>query len=339
MSISYLLDYSLPVVGIELCVVWILVRTVLEPWFMPRVFHQAWPDMDLTARRSLTNHVVSFALKVTCCVGAYSIWEILIAQKPFDVPIRDSHHWKTTNGDILAFCYLTVPSIYLFEIIYRNNISVVSAIHHIAAIIINILGLMVVISHGQEGYLAETEFKLILIYGTFEMIFEIFPHLAVMFYRIMRNNPSLLHKMFLYTAIGIFTGTFLEQGAIFYFYARVWKNLTVFFKATGPILHCCFMAAQIHGGRVCWQIARKMRQEVVEAKERAKVAAAVEASTSDATVDLEKGLSGAEIPPLMKGDTSSLASGSHFNVDRDSQSVDAKDYVAAMTKPTNIVVS
>ncbi|GLB45756.1 hypothetical protein LshimejAT787_2800010, partial [Lyophyllum shimeji] len=266
--------YSLPVVGIELCVVWMLVHYILEPYAMPRVFGPTYTKMDIVSRRSLTNHVVSFFLKVLCCSGAYAIWQAFIAQRPFYAPIKtdhDFHEATFTIGDLLAFCYLTVPTIYLFEIIYRANISIVSAVHHIGAVSINIMGLIIILSHGQRGFIAETEFKLILIYGTFEMIFEIFPHLAVILYRLLRDRPAFLYKVFLAAACGIFTGTFLEQIAIGYFYSRVWKRLPASYKAIGLILHVCFMAAQIHGGRVCLQIARKMAKEMkakdVEAQE------------------------------------------------------------------------
>ncbi|KDQ57044.1 hypothetical protein JAAARDRAFT_70008 [Jaapia argillacea MUCL 33604] len=292
MSISVLLNYSLPVVGVELCLVWLVVRLLLEPRLMPRLFRDSFSTMDLSAQRSLTNHVVSFGLKVICCIGAYSVFETFIRHKPFDSPLEhhnlqgDYHHM--TNGDILAFCYLTVPTIYLFELIYRTRISVVSAIHHVAAITINILGLVVVISENQRGFLAETEFKLILIYGTFEMIFEIFPHLAVMLYRIMRDRPKFLHNIFFWTAIGIFTGTFLEQFAIILFYVRIWTRLPMLYKVTGPILHVCFMAAQIHGGRVCLQIAHKMKLEVIDLAKGAS-SPIEERGVIGADVDLEAG--------------------------------------------------
>ncbi|EPQ51167.1 hypothetical protein GLOTRDRAFT_5816, partial [Gloeophyllum trabeum ATCC 11539] len=269
MSISFLLDYSLPVVALELCIVFLVTRLFLEPHFMPRVFGKTYTEMDVGARRSLTNHAVSFGLKVTCCIGAYSILETFFVQTPLDEPIHSDHvKHKVTNGDILAYCYLTVPTIYLFEIIYRTNISVVSAIHHIAAILINILGIVIIVDHGQEGYLPLIEFKLILIYGTFEMMFEMFPHLAVMLYRIYRHKPRFLCRLFLIVGLGIFTGTLSEQVAIIYFYNRIWKHLPILYKAVGPILHVCFLAAQVHGGRICIQISMKLRKEVKEAQKK-----------------------------------------------------------------------
>ncbi|KAF8068721.1 hypothetical protein FPV67DRAFT_1668795 [Lyophyllum atratum] len=296
MPISLLLEYSLPVVGIELCLVWMIVHYLLEPFVMPKVFGPAYISMDIVARRSLTNHVVSFFLKILCCCGAYAIWQALVVQQPFDAHIKKTNgRYTLTIGDFLAFCYLTVPTIYIFELIYRANISIVSAIHHVGAITINIMGLIIILGHEQRGFLAETEFKLILIYGTFEMIFEVWPHLAVMLYRILRHRPSFLHKVFLCTACCIFTGTFLEQIAIGVFYHHVWTRLPASYKALGLILHVCFMMAQLHGGRVCLQIARKMSAEMktqndLRQKELAADGAETPITDEDSSIDLEIGL-------------------------------------------------
>ncbi|GLB44474.1 hypothetical protein LshimejAT787_1701010 [Lyophyllum shimeji] len=263
MPISTLLEYSLPVTAVELCVVWMTVHYILEPYAMPKVFGPTYTEMDIVARRSLTNHVVSFFLKVLCCCGAYAVIEVFIVKRPLDAPVQALHgpHRTITIGDFLAFCYLTVPTIYIFEIIYRANISLVSSIHHVGAITINIMGIIIVLSHGQNGFLAETEFKLILIYGVFEMLFEVFPHVAVILYRLRRDEPAFLRKIFLIASCGIFTGTLLEQVAIGMFYHQIWKRFPTSYKVVGLILHVCFMAAQIHGGRVCLQIAQKMAEE------------------------------------------------------------------------------
>ncbi|KZT24615.1 hypothetical protein NEOLEDRAFT_1115720 [Neolentinus lepideus HHB14362 ss-1] len=293
--ISFLLNYSLPVVGLELCLVFLITRLFLEPHFMPRVFGKTYLDMDMGARRSLTNHVVSFGLKITCCVGVYSILETFFVNTPLDDPIKTKHlKHQVTNGDILAYCYLTVPTIYIFEIIYRTNISVVSAIHHIAAILINALGIVIIIERDQEGYLPLIEFKLILIYGTFEMMFEMFPHLAVLLYRAMRDRPRFLSRLFFVVSLGIFTGTLSEQVAIIYFYHRIWNHIPILYKALGPILHVCFLAAQVHGGRICMQISTKLRREVKEAQLKDAIPADGSPLSQHERVDLEAGCSQAE---------------------------------------------
>ncbi|KIJ26074.1 hypothetical protein M422DRAFT_272890 [Sphaerobolus stellatus SS14] len=265
MGISILFNYSFPIVAIELCLIFLIVRLFLEPVFMHRIFHKSFPTMDVADQRSLTNHVISFVLKLVCFVGAYSALEIFISHKPLGAPLRrPGDERPVTNGDIIAFCYLTVPTIYLFKLVYRMQISIVSAIHHIAAITINIFGIIIIITDHQVGFIAETELKLILIYGIFEMCFEIFPHLAICLYRIYRDSPCFLRKLFLGTTLLIFTGTFLKQFAVGIFYFHVWKRLPLSYKVSGPIFHVCFMAAQIHG--ICLQISSKMRKECMDMK-------------------------------------------------------------------------
>ncbi|KIJ37925.1 hypothetical protein M422DRAFT_259543 [Sphaerobolus stellatus SS14] len=188
------------------------------PHRSPRVFHKSFPTMDVVDQCLLTNHVVSFVLKLVCFVGAYSALEIFISHKPLGAPLRrPGDERPMTNGDIL-------------------------------------------------GFIAETKFKLILIYGIFEMCFEIFPHLAVCLYRIYRDSPCFPRKLFLGTALLIFTGTFLEQFAVRIFYFYIWKHLPLSYKVSGPIFHVCFIAVQIHGGRICLQISSKMRKECMDMK-------------------------------------------------------------------------
>jgi len=300
MPISLLLEYSLPICGIELCVVWILVHYVLEPYAMPKVFGATYTNMDFVARRSLTNHVVSFFLKMLlCCCGVYAIWPGLFGFRPFNAPLKTVEEMHTlTIGDLLAFCYLTVPTIYLFELIYRANISVVSSIHHVGAITINIMGLIIVLGHQQRGFVAATEFKLILIYGTFEMIFESMPHMAVILYRSLRDRPSFLRKVFLATAFGIFMGTFLQQIIIGWFYHHIWHQFPTSYKVVGLILHPCFTIAQLHGGRVTLQIAKKMGEEAKGKKdpEQGELDSTPMGEVHAGGVDLEMALKEEQLP-------------------------------------------
>jgi len=136
------------------------------------------------------------------------------------------------------------------------------------------------------------------------MAFEIFPHLSVMLYRIMRDRPAFLRWVFLGTALLIFTGTFLEQWAVGLFYFHAWRKLPLFYKIIGPILHICFMSAQIHGGRVCLQISSKLKKEVMELRLKSydkrnsgehREAGALGNSESELSLDLEANMSSREI--------------------------------------------
>lgn len=93
------------------------------------------------------------------------------------------------------------------------------------------------------------------------MIFEVFPHIAMILYRLYRSRARLLFIVFRTASLTIFIGTAGEQVAVGIFYFHIWKHWPLALKVEGIILHFCFMAAQIHGGRLCWQIARKMQSE------------------------------------------------------------------------------
>jgi hypothetical protein len=57
---------------------------------------------------------------------------------------------------------------FLFEIGYRIRISLVSLVHHVASVMITILGLIIMLANKQKNADAQYEFRLILTYGTLQ---------------------------------------------------------------------------------------------------------------------------------------------------------------------------
>jgi hypothetical protein len=148
---------------------------------------------------------------------------------------------------------------------------------------ITILGLIIMLANKQKNADAQYEFRLILTYGklmprpmfylyniiifflgAFEMCFEMYPHVVMMFYRLYRHQPRLLCLMFRAASISVGVGIFIEQIAIAIFYWHVWHRWSSLLTIIGLTLHFCFMAAQVHGARLYWQMAKKMAKEEAE---------------------------------------------------------------------------
>jgi hypothetical protein len=91
-----------------------------------------------------------------------------------------------------------------------------------------------------------------------------YPHVVMMFYRLHRDRPRLLCLMFRAASISVATGIFIEQIAIGIFYWHVWHRWSLVLTVVGLILHFCFVAAQVHGARLYWQMAKKMAKEAEE---------------------------------------------------------------------------
>jgi O-antigen/teichoic acid export membrane protein len=100
--------------------------------------------------------------------------------------------------------------------------------------------------------------------GAFDVLAEFWPNLAIIIYRVKQNNHYLLANIFLATSIITVMGTTAETVMIFVFLGSVWHKLSLDFKVATPILHCIFMAAQIHGSRVLFALYKSQKRKLRE---------------------------------------------------------------------------
>jgi len=253
--ISILLNFSFVVTGVDLCCIFIVIRVLLEDWLMPKWFKSSgYEELDFKGRKALTNHVGMIFFKALCLIG---IIPMLLMQ-----PDSETIENGVSIGDVLAWTYLMIPTVYIFEITYRPTLSIISTFHHLVSVAHSAKSLAAILSEDQKGFVAKADFQRILIYGTFEMIFEIMLHNSRIVYQRYRQRPTFLIKVFRITAIAVFLGTFIEQFAVVAFYARIWSQWPLHSKIATPLLHGCLTLAQIHSGRVCWKVAQRLIQEV-----------------------------------------------------------------------------
>ncbi|KDQ15703.1 hypothetical protein BOTBODRAFT_173779 [Botryobasidium botryosum FD-172 SS1] len=257
--ISNLLNFSFVVTGVDLCCIFIVVRVLLEDWLMAKWFKSAaYEDLDFKGRRALTSHVGMLFFKALCLIGIIP----MLLMQPDSEKIEDG----VSIGDVLAWTYLTIPTVYIFEITYRPTLSIISTFHHLISVAHSAKSLAAILSESQKGFVAKADFQRILIYGTFEMIFEIMLHNSRIMYQRYRQRPAFLVKVFRITAIAVFVGTFIEQFAVVAFYVRIWAHWPLHSKIATPLLHACLTVAQIHSGRVCWKVAQRLMEEAKDQK-------------------------------------------------------------------------
>lgn len=86
-------------------------------------------------RRSLVNHHVAGTAKfVLLCSAAYPFLSIAFGKATPHTPFV--HGSKATLGDVMIVCSQLFTVMYIFELFYRVNVSPISALHHIGAILI-----------------------------------------------------------------------------------------------------------------------------------------------------------------------------------------------------------
>ena len=74
-------------------------------------------------------------------------------------------HYKATNGDVMIVCSQIFTAMYIFELFYRRTISVISAAHHIGAIVITQSAVAISLNFAHEQD-ASFEFVLCFVWGT-----------------------------------------------------------------------------------------------------------------------------------------------------------------------------
>lgn len=103
--------------------------------------------------------------------------------------------------------------------------------------------------------------------GAFDVIAELWPHIAMILYRLLpaSDNVSakalrfhaLMSRIFLSVAIMELAGTTLETTVVFWLFASLWDQWTLPFKVVTPLLHLLFSCAQLWGAWVFWNLSKK----------------------------------------------------------------------------------
>ncbi|ORY87164.1 hypothetical protein BCR37DRAFT_146907 [Protomyces lactucae-debilis] len=236
---------------------WCLHRFVIERRLMPWLIGPRYRDLPEAKKRTATNHLMNILWKVVALFGFFPFIMTVVLGHSMRERMPSGH---VTYGDILCLDYMLFVTGFVWELVYRSRISFVTALHHLVAIFISTLAVFMMLTdrHGQEG---ENYLQIIFVYGFFEVFFETGPHVCMLMYTRDRGNSKKLKRSFLIIAIMSFTGTFLEQFAIFFLYAKHFKTWDWSIKILTPIIHVCFASAQIHGGRIFLSMSRKMAKE------------------------------------------------------------------------------
>ena len=100
--------------------------------------------------------------------------------------------------------------------------------------------------------------------GTFDIVAEFWPHVAIILYRVYPINHNSLSKVFCFSCISTFAGTIIETTTVIWSFGSLWHCWTLPFKIVTPILHTIFSAAQLFGAknfRSMWLQQRRLRNE------------------------------------------------------------------------------
>ena len=282
-SISNLSPYSAIILSMVLVVLFLIRFYILQGFLLQKLHGAKYTQLDDVRQRSFLNHYIAGATKFTILIVAvYPAASVAFGVAGFHTPLLRGS--RVTMGDLLLIGTQMLTGMFIFELIYRVKISPMSATHHIASIMVAQVAITISVK-GDE--VSSIEFMLCTVWGrqiflhcprlsrdanspptgTFDIIAEFIPHVALILYRVYPTSHSFLANIFKFACITTLIGTVSETILIMYIFGILWNRWPLSFKILTPMLHIAFSAAQFHGTRIFYQVWRKQERQLKEAKD------------------------------------------------------------------------
>jgi hypothetical protein len=163
-AISSLAPFSGLILTIILVVLFLIKLYIIEKWFMrTRLYRCHFDRLDSVQQCTFVNHHVAAGCKfVLLFSAAYPFFAVAFGQSTLQSPMIPHH--RPTNGDVMVVCSQLFTAMYIFELFFRRTISMISAAHHIGAVIITQSAVAISLNWDHERD-ATYEFVLCFVWG------------------------------------------------------------------------------------------------------------------------------------------------------------------------------
>ncbi|KAK6330858.1 hypothetical protein TWF718_003058 [Orbilia javanica] len=255
--VSVLAPYSNIILTLSLCTLFIVKHAILEP-HLPHIYAHVWgPSSDATKRALLTLHLAALIRIIIVVVGLYPFLSLVFGSSRLSDPVGIFGE-RLKMGDCIVIVMNLLPSFYIFEIIHRSRLSIVTWMHHVGSIL-TAQGTVTLVNYGHVN--VRYQFLLIAVWGCFDIIMEIAPIFALLRLRLARGNHDHLCFVFKVTARWLFILNNIQSVLVIYIIWMIWDEWALVFKIVSPLLYVAFTGAQ-------WQQAylyvKLMRKELDE---------------------------------------------------------------------------
>ncbi|KAK3191684.1 hypothetical protein K4F52_002107 [Lecanicillium sp. MT-2017a] len=259
-AVSRLAPFSGLILTITTCVLAVIRIYFLDLFFIPKVYSkQTLKPLNGGQLRSFTNHHVAAGTKIILLiVAAYPLLAIICGTATPHTPYAPGA--VATLGDVMIVCSQLFTAMYIFELFYRDKVSVISCAHHIGAIVIAQSAIAMSINWNDQKD-AIQEFILCFVWGAFDVIAELWPHLAMIVYRTHASNHLLLSRIFYLTMYLELFGTTAETIIVMWLFGSLWDKWALSLKIATPFLHTLFSAAQLWGAWIFYKLAKEQRRK------------------------------------------------------------------------------
>jgi hypothetical protein len=262
-AISSLTPYSGLLLTLWLVILFTIKNWILEPFIFPRCYPKVLGRLKENDQLGFLVHHISAGVKIVV---------LSIGMKPFsnvvfgNSTLHDSYsggHGRPTMGDMLLVLGQLFVALYVFELLVRKKVSVITSLHHISAIVIGQTAVALSVDLENQAN-ATMEFILCFVWAAFDALFELWLNLAFIIYRIYPERHGLMAKVFGCTMMLIICGALTETVIIMMLFGGSWAKWEMSFKVLTPILHFLFTLAQLHGARILYSLWRREKKRLHE---------------------------------------------------------------------------
>ncbi|KAF2848572.1 hypothetical protein T440DRAFT_500447 [Plenodomus tracheiphilus IPT5] len=249
-QVSALAPFSGLILTISLVIFFLVRYYVFEKFLLIKCYGQTYLKLNENQRRGFINHHIAATAKIIMLVSAaYPFFAVIAGPATIHSSFAGSRLVKL--GDVLLVLNQVFIAMYLFELIFRTELSYVAVAHHIGSVIIAASAVAISLNWQHERD-ATIEFMLCYVWGMFDVIAELWPHITIILYRMYPQNHHFLRIIFRSACIVTFCGTVTESGVVLWLFFSLWSRWSIPFRVVTPILHAVFSAAQLWGAWKFW---------------------------------------------------------------------------------------
>ena len=160
-SISRLVPHGALILSIILIVLFLIRYYILQRFLLENIHGSKYIQMDDKNRHSFLNHYMAGGMKlIIIIIAIYPFGSVTFGTAYYHTPYV--HNSTLTMGDVLVVAVHLFTGMFLFELLYRVNISPVTVAHHIASIVVAQAALTINFEGAPESNI---EFMLCTVWG------------------------------------------------------------------------------------------------------------------------------------------------------------------------------
>jgi hypothetical protein len=200
---------------------------------------------------------------IILAIGIKPFGNVIFGQSTLSDPYFKGHS-KPTMGDMLIPLGQLFIALYIFELLTRQGVSLITWLHHVCAVVLGQTAVALTLDPEHQSN-ATMEFILCFIWAAFDALAELWLNVAFILYRIYPKNHNFLAYAFASTFLLNVGGTIAETIIIMTLLGQSWDRWELPFKIVTPMLHTLFTVAQLHCAKVLFKLWLKEKRRAYEA--------------------------------------------------------------------------